>query len=52
VPTSAANNIKPFGVQESLDDYVTGAPITGYTVNSVSPSSDPVPYPVGCMKPW
>jgi Domain of unknown function (DUF1942) len=42
VPASAANNIKPFGVQVTLDDYVTGAPITGYTVNSLSPSSDPV----------
>ena len=29
-----------------MDDYVSGAPITGYTVNSLAPSSDPVPYPV------
>jgi Domain of unknown function (DUF1942) len=45
-PASAANNIKPFGIQETLDDYVTGAPVTGYTVSNLSPSFDPVPYPV------
>ena len=44
VPASAANNIKPFGVQETLNDYVTGAPMIGYTVTGLSPSSDAVPH--------
>ena len=44
VPASAANNIKPFGTQETLNDYGTGAPMIGYTVMALSPSSDPVPH--------
>jgi hypothetical protein len=44
VPASAANNIKPFGQQETLNDYATGAPMIGYTVNGLSPSSDAVPH--------
>ncbi|HET7666617.1 MAG TPA: DUF1942 domain-containing protein [Mycobacterium sp.] len=43
-PASAANNIKPFGTQETLNDYGTGAPMIGYTVMGLSPSSDPVPH--------
>jgi Domain of unknown function (DUF1942) len=41
-PASAANNIKPFGQQETLNDSVTGAPMIGYTVTGLSPSSDAV----------
>jgi hypothetical protein len=37
VPASAANNIKPFGTQETLNEI-------GYTVTGLSPSSDPVPH--------
>jgi Domain of unknown function (DUF1942) len=37
VPASAANNIKPFGTQETLNNI-------GYTVMALSPSSDPVPH--------
>jgi hypothetical protein len=44
VPASAANNIRPFGTQETLNDYATGAPMIGYTVHGLSPSSDPVPH--------
>lgn len=36
-PASAANNIKPFGQQETLNDI-------GYTVKGLAPSSDPVPH--------
>lgn len=43
-PASAANDIKPFGQQETLNDYVTGAPMIGYTVHELSPSSDAVPH--------
>jgi hypothetical protein len=43
VPASATNNIKPFGQQETLNDNVTGAPMIGYTVTGLSPSSDAVP---------
>ncbi len=46
VPASAANNIQPFGVQETLNDWATGGPLIGYTVRSLNPSSDAVPYPV------
>jgi len=42
-PASAAENIKPFGSQERLTDPATGAPMIGYTVTNLSPSSDPVP---------
>ena len=44
VPASAADNIKPFGQQERLNDWGTGAPMIGYTVRDLSPSSDPVPH--------
>ena len=44
VPASAANNIKPFGQPESLNDYGTGAPMIGYTVHGLYPSSDAVPH--------
>ena len=44
VPASAANNIKPFGQQETINDYGTGAPMIGYTVSGLNPSSDPVPH--------
>ena len=44
IPASAANNIKPFGQQETLNDYGTGAPMIGYTVTGLSPSSDAVPH--------
>ena len=43
-PASAANNIKPFGTQETLKDYGTGAPMIGYTVMALTPSSDAVPH--------
>ena len=36
-PASAANNIKPFGQQETLNEI-------GYTVKGLKPSSDPVPH--------
>jgi hypothetical protein len=41
-PASAANNIKPFGQQETLNDSVTGAPMIGYTVTGLATSSDAV----------
>ena len=41
VPASAANNIKPFGTQESLKD-VYGNPMITYTVQGLRPSSDAV----------
>jgi hypothetical protein len=44
VPASAADNIKPFGSQERLNDWGTGAPMIGYTVRDLSPSSAPVPH--------
>ena len=44
VPASAANNIKLYGVQETLNDYGTGAPMIGYTVMGLSPNSDAVPH--------
>ncbi|WP_458316770.1 DUF1942 domain-containing protein [Mycolicibacterium brisbanense] len=43
-PASAANNIRPYGQQETLNDYGTGAPMIGYTVKGLAPSSDPVPH--------
>jgi hypothetical protein len=42
VPASAANNIKPFGQPESLNDAATGAPMITYTVHGLNPSSDAV----------
>jgi hypothetical protein len=41
VPASAANNIKPYGVSESLED-VYGNPTITYTVEGLRPSSDAV----------
>jgi Domain of unknown function (DUF1942) len=43
-PASAANNIKPFGQQETLNDYGTGGPMIGYSVTGLNPSSDAVPH--------
>jgi hypothetical protein len=43
-PASAVDNIKPFGQQERINDWGTGAPVIGYTVSGLSPSSDPVPH--------
>ena len=44
VPASAANNIKVFGQQETLNDWATGGPLIGYTVTGLNPSSDAVPH--------
>src|SRR5882757_6212860 len=44
IPASAADNIKPFGQQAALNDYGTGAPMIGYTVTGLNPSSDAVPH--------
>ena len=44
VPASAVDNIKPFGQQARLNDWATGAPIIGFTVSDLTPSSDPVPH--------
>src|SRR3954468_2284133 len=41
VPASAANNIEPYGVPESLKD-VYGNPMITYTVQGLQPSSDAV----------
>ncbi|MCV7423443.1 DUF1942 domain-containing protein [Mycobacterium yunnanensis] len=41
VPASAANDIKPFGVPESLED-VYGNPTITYTVQGLRPSTDAV----------
>ncbi|MDX1889191.1 DUF1942 domain-containing protein [Mycolicibacterium sp. 050158] len=41
IPASAANDIKPFGVPESLED-VYGNPMITYTVQGLRPSSDAV----------
>jgi hypothetical protein len=41
-PASAANDIKPFGQPESLNDQATGAPMITYTVHGLNPSSDAV----------
>ena len=48
-PASAINNIKGFGVQETLKNFVSLGDFNseiGYTVKDLRPSSDPVPYPV------
>ena len=42
-PASAIDNVKPFGSQERLNGWA-GAPMIGYTVRDLSPSSDPVPH--------
>jgi hypothetical protein len=44
IPAWAANNIKPYGIQETLNDCCTGAPMIGYTVYGLTPSSAPVPH--------
>jgi len=44
VSASAADNIQKFGVRETINDYATGAPLIGYTVQNLSPSSDAVPH--------
>lgn len=43
-PASAANNIKPYGTQETINDVATGGPLIGYTVTGLNPSSDAVPH--------
>jgi hypothetical protein len=48
-PASAINNVKGFGVQETLKDFYDLGDFSneiGYTVQNLKPSSDPVPYPV------
>lgn len=42
-PASAINNIKAFGVQETLTDFNSNI---GYTVKGLRPSTDVIPYPV------
>jgi hypothetical protein len=51
VQASAADNIKPFGQQERLNDWGTGASMIGYTVKDLSPSSDPCRTTASCMQP-
>lgn len=43
-PASAINNIKDFGVQETLRDFGLGTEI-GYTVTGLMPTADAVPFP-------
>ena len=48
-PASAINNIKGFGVQETLKDYYNLGDFSseiGYTIKNLKPSRDVVPYPV------
>jgi hypothetical protein len=48
-PASAVNNIKGFGVQETLKDYYNLGDFSseiGYTIKDLKPSRDVVPYPV------
>ena len=48
-PASAINNIKGFGVQETLKDFYNLGDFSseiGYTVKNLRPSRDAVPYPV------
>jgi Domain of unknown function (DUF1942) len=42
-PASAVDNIKTFGEQERLNGP-NGLPYIGYTVNTLAPSTDPVPH--------
>ena len=42
-PAGAANNIKPFGQPEPLNDWA-GNPMITYTVHSLGPSSAPLPH--------
>ena len=50
-PASAADNIKPFGSQERLNDWGTGAPMIGYTVTGLYRVPTPCPTTASCMKP-
>jgi hypothetical protein len=43
-PASAVDNVKPFGQQETINDWPTGGPAIGYTVTDLRPSSDPIPH--------
>jgi hypothetical protein len=43
-PASAANNIKPFGQRETINDVGTGNPVIGYTVTGLQTSSAAVPH--------
>ena len=48
-PAYAINNIKGYGVQETLKNFVSLGDFNseiGYTVKNLRPSRDPVPYPV------
>ena len=48
-PASAVNNLKGFGVQETLKNFYSLSDFSseiGYTVKNLKPSSDVVPYPV------
>lgn len=48
-PASAIDNIKGFGVQETLKDFYSLSDFSneiGYTVKNLRPSGDAVPYPV------
>lgn len=48
-PASAINNIKGFGVQETLKDFYSLSGFSseiGYTVKNLRPSRDAVPYPL------
>jgi Domain of unknown function (DUF1942) len=40
-PAWAVDNIKPFGIQERINDWA-GNPTIGYTVRDFAPSADPV----------
>jgi Domain of unknown function (DUF1942) len=44
-PARAINDIKPFGVQATLKNYLFNTEI-GYTVDNLAPSTDPVAHPV------
>ena len=44
-PAGAINDIKPFGTEMTLKNYLFDTEI-GYTVHDLTPSSDPVAHPV------
>jgi len=50
-PASAANNIKPFGQQETLNDSITGAPMIGYTLSGLSRAPTPCLTTASCTRP-
>ena len=50
-PASAVDNIKPFGQQERLNDWGTGAPMIGYTVRDLSRAPTPCRTTASCMQP-